>query len=108
MGAFLKWGTWAVAKGIELIFNIVSLSDVGCTFRVLQRSAIDRLEPLFRGYDAAFGLEMMLLAISEKVPLVQVAVRYLERVGDSTITGDFLKAFKLGMKMIGMSIAHRL
>jgi len=107
MGAFLKWGNWAVAKGIELIFNTASLSDVGCTFRVLKRSAIDRIGPKFQRYDAAFGLEMMLLAISEGIPIVQVPVRYLQRVGESTITGDFVKAFKLGMKMIGISIVHR-
>jgi glycosyltransferase involved in cell wall biosynthesis len=108
MGAFLRFGNWAVAKGIELIFNTVSLSDVGCTFRVLKRSAIDRIEPNFVRYDSAFGLEMMLLLISEKVPLVQVPVRYLERIGESSVTGDLFKAFKLGVQMIAMSIAHRL
>src|SRR3990172_4672319 len=29
MGTFLRWGNWAVAKGIEVLFNTVSLSDVG-------------------------------------------------------------------------------
>ncbi|MGH8872195.1 MAG: glycosyltransferase family 2 protein [Acidimicrobiia bacterium] len=108
MGTFLRWGNWAVAKGIELIFNSVSLSDVGCTFRVMKRSAIDRIEPRFSRYDSAFGLEMMLLAVSEKIPLVQVPVRYLERVGESSVTGDLVEAFKLGIQMITMSIAHRL
>jgi glycosyltransferase involved in cell wall biosynthesis len=108
MGTFLRWGNWAVAKGIELIFNTVSMSDVGCTFRVLKRSAIDRITPHFRRNDSAFGLEMMLWVVSERVPFVQVPVRYLERVGESAVTGDFWKAFRLGMMMIGMSVAHRL
>ena len=108
MGTFLRWGNWAVAKGIELIFNTVSLSDVGCTFRVLKRSAIDRISPHFRRNDSAFGLEMMLLVVSEDVPFVQVPVRYLSRIGDSAVTGDFGKAFRLGMLMIAMSIAHRI
>jgi glycosyltransferase involved in cell wall biosynthesis len=108
MGTFLRWGNWAVAKGIELIFNTVSLSDVGCTFRVLKRSAIDQIAPSFRRYDSAFGLEMMLLAISERIPLVQVPVRYLARVGHSSVTGHFVEALKLGMQMIALSIAHRL
>jgi len=107
MGAFLRWGNWAVAKGIELIFNTVSLSDVGCTFRVLKRSAIAQIEPKFRRYDSAFGLEMMLLVISERVPFVQVPVRYLARVGHSSVTGDLIEALKLGMRMIAMSIVHR-
>jgi len=108
MGTFLRWGNWAVAKGIELIFNTVSLSDVGCTFRVLKRSAIDQIEPKFRRYDSAFGLEMMLLVISERIPLVQVPVRYLPRVGESSVTGHLAKAVRLGLEMIAMSVAHRL
>jgi len=108
MGTFLRWGNWAVAKGIEVLFNTVSLSDVGCTFRVLKRSAIDRIQPKFRRHDSSFGLEMMLLTISEGIPLVQVPVRYLQRVGESSVTGDLNEAFKLGIRMIGMSIAHRL
>jgi glycosyltransferase involved in cell wall biosynthesis len=107
MGTFLRWGNWAVAKGIELIFNTVSLSDVGCTFRVLKRSAIDRIEPMFQRKDSAFGLEMMLLTISETIPIVQVPVRYLQRVGESSVTGNFFKALRLGLQMIGISILHR-
>ena len=48
MGLFLKWGNWAVAKLTELLFNTVYLSDVGCTYRVLTRDAVDRLRPGFR------------------------------------------------------------
>jgi glycosyltransferase involved in cell wall biosynthesis len=107
MGAFLRWGNWAVAKGIELIFNTVSLSDVGCTFRVLKRSAIEQIEPKFTRHDSAFGLEMMLWVISEGLPLVQVPVRYMERVGHSSVTGHFIEAVKLGVKMIVLSITHR-
>ena len=108
MGTFLRWGNWAVAKGIELIFNTVSLSDVGCTFRVLKRTALDRIEPALRRYDSAFGLEMLLLVISSRIPMVQIPVRYLPRVGSSSVTGDLGKAIRLGLLMIGISIAHRL
>ena len=51
MGLFLKWGNWAVAKLTEVLFNTVYLSDVGCTYRVLDprrhRSAATRV-PLDR------------------------------------------------------------
>lgn len=108
MGAFLRYGNWAVAKGLEVLFNTVSLSDVGCTFRVLKRSAIDRMEAKFEREDSAFGLEMMLLAVSERIPLVQVPVRYMPRVGESSVTGNLIAAFKLGLLMIGLILRHRL
>lgn len=107
MNPFLRWGNWAVAKLIELMFNTVSLSDVGCTYRVLRRSALDEIEPHFESGGSSFGLEMMLEVVARRIPFVQVPVRYLPRVGQSSVTGDFTKAFRLGVEMIAMSVRHR-
>jgi glycosyltransferase involved in cell wall biosynthesis len=107
MGPFLRWGNWAVAKLAEVLYNATYLSDVGCTFRVLTRSAIDRLEPEFRGTASSFGYEMLLLAVRKRIPLVQVPVRYLPRVGESSVTGDFRKTLKLGLQMIAMTFRMR-
>jgi len=108
MGAFLRWGNWAVAKGIELLFNTVSLSDVGCTYRVLTRSAVDAIIDRFERTDSAFGLEMQLLVITSGARFVQVPVRYLPRVGESSVTGHLGKAFRLGVLMIAITLRHRL
>ena len=37
----LRWGNWAVAKLIEMLFNTSHLSDVGCTYRLLRRPLAD-------------------------------------------------------------------
>jgi glycosyltransferase involved in cell wall biosynthesis len=107
MGLFLKWGNWAVAKLTEVLFNTVYLSDVGCTYRVLTRSAIDQLRPGFRSTGSAFGYEMMLLTVEQRLSLVQVPVKYQPRVGESSVTGNKLKAFWLGLDMIKMCIRRR-
>jgi len=107
MGFFLRWGNWAVAKFTEMLFNTVYLSDVGCTFRVVTRAGIDQMSPLFRGNGSSFGFEMMLHAARHRVPLVQVPVKYLPRIGESSVTGDRKKTFRLGMTMIGLAIRER-
>ena len=107
MGLFLKWGNWAVAKLTELLFNTVYLSDVGCTYRVLTRDAIDRLRPGFAATGSAFGYEMMLLTVEQRLPMVQVPVKYQPRVGESSVTGDKMQAFWLGSEMIRMCIRRR-
>src|SRR6266542_1848765 len=48
MGLFLRWGNWAVAKLMELLFNGTNLTDVGCTMRLIKREALERIEPHFR------------------------------------------------------------
>jgi glycosyltransferase involved in cell wall biosynthesis len=100
MGKFLKWGNWAVAKMMEVLFNTNSLSDVGCTYRVITREALERISPHFRVKSNFFGPEMMLLGYQHHIPSVQIPVNYKERVGESSVTGDLTKAFKLGVQMI--------
>jgi dolichol-phosphate mannosyltransferase len=107
MGWFLRWGNWAVAKLTEVLFNTVYLSDVGCTFRVLTRPAVDRLEPHFESNESAFGYEMMLLTAQHRIPLVQVPVKYRPRVGESSVTGDRRKTIELGLSMIALCLRHR-
>lgn len=108
MGLFLRWGNWFVAKLIEVLFNTAYLSDVGCTFRVITRQGLVQLSPEFRGNGSSFGFEMMLHAARLRLTLVQVPVKYLPRVGESSVTGDRVKTFRLGMVMIAMCVRERL
>jgi glycosyltransferase involved in cell wall biosynthesis len=108
MGAFLRWGNWAVAKLTEVLFNTVYLSDVGCTFRVLNRQAIDRISGSFTTTGSAFGYEMMLQVVRERLSFVQVPVTYRARIGQSSVTGSRSAAFRLGMEMISMCLRARL
>ena len=103
----LKWGNWAVAKMVEVLFNTPYLSDVGCTFRILRRKVIHDITPGFELYGSSFGLEMMLLCLIRRHPFVQVPVRYLPRVGESSVTGNRGKAVMLGMEMIGLVLRKR-
>jgi glycosyltransferase involved in cell wall biosynthesis len=108
MGLFLRWGNWAVAKMIEALFGTVYLSDVGCTFRVMQRHVVDGLLPRFQLLGSAFGLELLMRSVVARHRFVQVPVNYRARVGKSAVTGDFRNAFRLGLEMIGLVIRFRL
>lgn len=108
MGRFLKWGNWAVAKLVEALFNTSHLSDVGCTYKLLTRQLADELSPKFKVGDSHFGPELMLRVITSGARYVEVPVNYLPRVGESAVTGDLVKAFKLGMQMIFFILRFRL
>lgn len=108
MGWHLQWGNWGVAKLVEVLFNTSSLSDVGCTFRVLSRDRAAAVLAASTIDGSAFGLEMLLLAVVQKAPIVQVPVNYHPRVGESSVTGDLGKTFALGMEMLRLVLATRL
>jgi glycosyltransferase involved in cell wall biosynthesis len=108
MGLFLRWGNWAVAKVMEFLFNATNLTDVGCTMRLIHRKALREIEPELTIGGSSFGPEMMILTLLHGQKVIQIPVNYLPRVGQSSVTGDFRKAFFLGLTMIGLVLRYRL
>jgi glycosyltransferase involved in cell wall biosynthesis len=108
MGYFLKWGNWFVAKLMELLFNSSSLSDVGCTFRVVSKKVIAKYDLERFKDDGRFGMEYLLSAVMAQESVVQVPVNYLPRIGVSGYTGNFKGAFYLGVKMIFLILRRRI
>ena len=107
MGWFLRVGNWAVAKLLEILFNTNTLTDVGCTYRLVSKKAIQELLPLFRVKSNFFGPEMMVRSYLKKYKCIQIPVVYKERIGLSSVTGNLKKAFILGTKMIFLIIIIR-
>ncbi len=107
MGIFLKWGNYWVAKLMELCFNSTSLTDVGCTMRCVRREALLDMTPYFTVQGSFFGPQMMVLSILLKMKMIQVPVNYTRRVGRSSVTGNKMVAFMLGLRMIALILGYR-
>lgn len=107
MGWFLKWGNYSVAKFIEILFNTTHLSDVGCTYRLIKRSAYDKIRRKFVIGVNEFNPDMMLQIIRNRIGYIEIPVNYLRRVGVSSVTGDFKRTVKVGFKMIFLILKHR-
>jgi glycosyltransferase involved in cell wall biosynthesis len=107
MDWFLRWGNWAVAKLIEVLFNTNHLSDVGCTYRVLRRPLAEYVASNMRVGGSHAGVEIMLLTIVSGARYVEVPLNYLPRVGVSSVTGKRLVAIRVGVRMIGLIMRFR-
>jgi glycosyltransferase involved in cell wall biosynthesis len=107
MGWFIRLGNWMVAKLMEVLFNTNSLSDVGCTLRLLNRRAVDALVPLMREMGSCFGAEMMCLSRIIRLRSVQIPVNYKARVGESSVTGRRATALRVGLRMIWLILSYR-
>ena len=109
MGLFLRWGNWAVAKYLEVLFNTSYMSDVGCTFRLLNRKSVNFINSLTLSDKSSYGLEIQVAVVQSKhLKYVQIPVNYGTRVGESTITGEVSKSIKLGLRMILIITKQRL
>jgi glycosyltransferase involved in cell wall biosynthesis len=107
MDWLLRWGNWAVAKLIEVLFNTNHLSDVGCTYRVLRRPLAQHVAASMRVGGSHAGVEIMLLAIASGARIIEVPVNYLPRVGTSSVTGKRLTAIGVGLRMIALVLRFR-
>lgn len=112
-GAFMpfpvRFGNWLWAKIIEVLFNGPVLTDVGCTYKLISRKALEKIKPLFllsKG-DGKFSPELMIWLIKKNINLIEVPVIFKQRVGESMYTGSTWKAAKLGFKMLPLIIRYK-
>jgi glycosyltransferase involved in cell wall biosynthesis len=108
MGWFLRVGNWAVAKLLQLLFDGPSLSDCGCTLRLIRREAAQQLADQLTVGGSHFLPEMVVLALLNGLRIVEVPVNYRARVGESKITGSRVTTLKVGSLMIGLILKYRL
>ncbi len=109
MGPSLKWGNVIVAKMVELLFMTpFQLTDVGCTMRLVTRKVLDEINDSLDVGGSHFGVEIMLKSIRTGASCIEVPVNYLSRVGESQVTGSFIKTAALAVEMIGYTLDYRL
>lgn len=106
MDFFLRWGNWFLSKMLEWLYNGPHLSDVGCTYRLIKRPFLEKIQGKFTVGGSHFSPEMMILALKNRIKTVEIPVNYMPRKGESKITGKKPKAFKLGLRMIKLIISY--
>lgn len=107
MGLFLRWGNWLVAKLLQVLFDGPSLSDCGCTLRLVRRSAAERMAGRFTVGGSHFLPEMVCLALLDGLRVIEVPVNYRGRVGESKITGSLMTGLRVGGHMIALVLRYR-
>jgi len=108
MGWFLRVGNVAVAKLLQYLFGGPSLSDCGCTLRLIRREAADRLQDRLTVGSSHFLPEMVVLALLDGLRVIEVPVNYRGRLGESKITGSFKTTLRVGFNMISLILGYRL
>ena len=112
-GAFMpfpvRFGNWLWAKIIEVLFNGPVLTDVGCTYKLVNRRLLEEIKNFFRYSrgDGTFSPELMIWLLKKNKKIIEIPVIYQERVGESGYTGSIWKAAKLGFKMLPVIIKYR-
>jgi glycosyltransferase involved in cell wall biosynthesis len=90
----------AEALLIEILFFSNRLTDVGCTYKMLNRDVVKQLEPHWITGDSHFNTEVELQAVLRKISFVEIPVAFIKRVGVSSVTESFGKSARWGLKLL--------
>lgn len=107
MGVAMRWGNWLVAKLMQLLFNTPSLSDCGCTMRLVHRHALERFVHRLTVGGSHFLPEMVILARLTGATIIEVPVTYRPRRGESKITGSMRTTFEVAFRMVEIILRYR-
>lgn len=100
MNWFLRYGNLVVAKFLEYLFKGPSLTDVGCTFKLIRKNTLKKFINHLKVKGSHFQPEFIINSILTTKRIVEIPVDYLPRKGESKITGNFWRSIKLGCVMI--------
>jgi glycosyltransferase involved in cell wall biosynthesis len=112
-GAFMpfpvRFANWFWAKIIEVLYNGPGLTDVGCTYKLVDRKSLDGIKEYFSlsNGDGKFSPELIIWLIRKEKKVIEIPVMYKPRVGVSGYTGSVWRAAKLGIKMLPVIIKYR-
>lgn len=99
MNFWRKYPNVFEAKTIELLFNSPSLTDVGCTYKLLTRKALNKLSNLWKMENSLFATELILLTISQDLKFAEIPITFRERVCKSSLTGSWYKLALWGIRI---------
>jgi glycosyltransferase involved in cell wall biosynthesis len=108
MGFFLRVGNVSVAKLLQLLFGGPSLSDCGCTMRLINREGVRRISGSLTVGGSHFLPEMVILALVNGLRVIEIPLNYRGRVGVSKITGRLRGVVGTGARMVWLILRYRL
>lgn len=97
------------AKLIEVLFHTAKLTDVGCIFRLIKRSAYERIKDRPMDVGLAFNVDWMLHMVRTGMHFIEVPIDFLPRTGEAAGAGkNKLMAARIALQMLGIIFRHRL
>ncbi|KKW12608.1 MAG: Glycosyl transferase, family 2 [Parcubacteria group bacterium GW2011_GWA2_49_9] len=85
---------------IEMLFFTNRLTDIGCTYKLLRREVVERLDTKWQTGDSHFITEVTLQVAARKILFVEIPVAFKKRIGVSSVTENFFNITKWGVKLL--------
>lgn len=101
---YLKFGNIIYAKIIQILFNGPYITDVGCSFRLVKKEIYLSFSDQLKFAGPEFQVELTLNLIRKYKNIIEIPVKYKQRIGNSSYTGDFFSSLKVALSMFKVII----
>lgn len=108
MRFFRRIGNRFTAKLLAFLFQGSTLTDVGCSYTLIGRSAYKKIKKSLTNNESLCWVEIMIRVLQNKIKYTEIPMHYLPRVGESKISGRTIPAVVLGIRIILFIITQRL
>ena len=99
MNWWTRWGNWGLSTLLQFRFsNKYSFDDVGVTFRVFRKEALDRIKNNLRVGGPDFCVEPTILACKKNMGIIQIPTWYTSRRGLTKQSFSIISSIKIGWK----------
>ncbi len=103
MRFLLRWGNVFMAKYLELLWlrpEEPRFTDVGCTYRALDRETYSKIRPLLRESGPEFSPAMMCAALLARCRVIEIPITYRRRSGGESKHSDtFSRQLRTALRM---------
>lgn len=111
------WGNYILAKLIQIKYfsihhlGIVSLTDVGCVYRLMRREGLEKIVKKLTYPDSdiavggvGVGLYLTMLAIENDLKIIEIPITFKKRIGFSKIEPTKVSSIKIGLEFFWLII----
>ncbi|MDD5529749.1 MAG: glycosyltransferase family 2 protein [bacterium] len=100
MSWFIQYGNIFMAKLIQLVYFDTRLTDIGCTYRIIRKEALDKIIGQLKVTSNHFSCEMILIALKNKLKIIEIPITFRKRIGESKgVGGNMWRGLKTGFRM---------
>ncbi|MEW6088734.1 MAG: glycosyltransferase family 2 protein [bacterium] len=108
MDWIIRYGNFALGKTMEIFYpGDFKLNDVGCTFRIIKKTALEKFIGKLRIGGEDFTPELTFEALKSGAKIIQVPISYQPRIGKSKLSPDRFHSIRIGLKHLFHIISRR-
>lgn len=95
---YLKYGNILYAKILSLVFGGPKLSDVGSSLRLFKKEHLYKFINTLKSDGPELQIELTINFFRLKIKIIEIDINYLDRLGASNYTGNFIGSLKVAIK----------